>query len=78
MFSLASCKAAQYNLVNSMHKAYNMQGVHCALIVVAGIVKDSAKVTTPKHIAEETWKLFDQEKGKGDLDVEIKDPDYGH
>ena len=75
-FSLASCKAAQYNMVHSFWKAYNDKGVHCAAIVVRGQVKDSAKVTTPDHIAEETWKLYDQEKGKGDLDVDISDPDY--
>lgn len=75
-FSLASCKAAQYNMVHSFYKDYTSQGVHCALIVVQGQVKDSAKVTTPEHIAEETWKLYSQEKGKGDLDVDIVDPDY--
>ncbi|KAK5171515.1 uncharacterized protein LTR77_004660 [Saxophila tyrrhenica] len=75
-FSLAVQKAGQYNLVHSLWKAYNSQGVHCALIVVQGQVKKEAKVTTPEHIAECTWKLYDQEKGKGDLDVGIVDPDY--
>ena len=75
-FSLATCKAAQYNMVHSFYKAFNHQGVHSALIVVQGQVKDSAKVTTPNHIAEEAWKLYDQERGKGDLDVNIIDPDY--
>lgn len=36
VFSLAMCKAAQYNFVGSLHKAYAPQGVHCALIVVQG------------------------------------------
>lgn len=35
-FSLAMCKAAQYNFVGSLFKAYSPQGVHCALIVVQG------------------------------------------
>ena len=76
VFSLAIGKAAQYNLVHSLHKAYTPQGVHCALIVVKGFVKDEAEVTTARHIAERTWDLFEQEKGKGVLEVEIKDPAY--
>ncbi|KAH0172303.1 NAD(P)-binding protein, partial [Aureobasidium melanogenum] len=34
MFSLAACKAGQYNLVHSLHKEYESKGVHCALVVV--------------------------------------------
>jgi hypothetical protein len=74
-FSLASCKAAQYNLLHSLHKQYGPKGVHCAAIVVEGKVSEDAKVTTPRHIADEAWKLFEQ-KAPGDLDVTITDPDY--
>lgn len=98
-------KAAQYNFVWSLYKAYAPQGVHCALIVVQGLVlstlckplpslwsasgtveltwwtidryvKPEAQVTTPKNIAEKTWELFEQERGKFDLDVDIVDPEY--
>lgn len=79
-FSLATCKAAQFNMVHSFYKAYTADkgdaAVHCALIVVQGQVREDAKVTTPSHIAEETWKLYDQEKGEGELFVDIVDPDY--
>ncbi|EME40874.1 hypothetical protein DOTSEDRAFT_74433 [Dothistroma septosporum NZE10] len=76
LFSLSAGKAGQYNLVHSMHKEFQPQGVHCALIVVEGFVKDDAKVTTARHIAEKAWELYDQPKEKGDLDVHIVDPDY--
>lgn len=36
MFSLALCKAAQYNFVGSLFKAYEPKGVHCGLLVVQG------------------------------------------
>lgn len=76
-FSLAMAKAAQYNYVWSLHKTYTPQGVHCALIVVQGIVKDTAEVTTPRHIAEVTWDLANQDKATDwDLDVDIIDPQY--
>lgn len=39
-------------------------------------MKPEAQVTTPRHIAERTWELFMQVKGKYDLDVDIIDPEY--
>ncbi|KXS94555.1 hypothetical protein AC579_4475 [Pseudocercospora musae] len=75
-FSLANVKSAQYNLVHSLYKEYTPKNVHVAAIVVEGQVKDDAKVTTARHIAEEAWKLYEQPQGEGDLDVEIQDPDY--
>ncbi|SMQ47446.1 unnamed protein product [Zymoseptoria tritici ST99CH_3D7] len=74
-FSLASCKAAQYNLTHSLHKEYGPKGVHSAAIVVEGRVSDEAKVTTARNIAKEAWKLY-QQPATGDLDVSIQDPDY--
>lgn len=74
-FSLASCKAAQYNLLHSLHKEYGPKGVHCAALVVEGKVSEEAQVTTPKNIALEAWKLF-EEPAPGELDATIQDPDY--
>jgi hypothetical protein len=74
-FSLASCKAAQYNLTTSLHKEYGPQGVHCAAIVVEGRVSDQAQVTTARNVAKEAWKLY-QQPAPGDLDVSIQDPEY--
>lgn len=59
-----------------MYKEYTGKGVHCALIVVGGKVSDEAKVCNKSNIAQETWKLYLQEKGKWDLDIEMLDPDY--
>lgn len=74
-FSLASCKAAQYNLLHSLHKEYGPKGVHCAALVVEGKVSEEAQVTTPKNVALEAWKLF-EEPAPGELDATIQDPDY--
>jgi len=77
MFSLAAGKAGQFNLVHSLHKEFEPKGVHTALIVVGGTVKDEAKVTNPRNIAEEAWKLFSQKKGEaGKLEVTLLDPEY--
>lgn len=39
-------------------------------------VKPEAQVTTPRHIAEKAWEMFEQERGKFDLEVDIVDPEY--
>jgi short-subunit dehydrogenase len=76
MFSLGTCKAGQYNLVHSLHKEYEPKGVHCGLVVVGGTVDEKAAVTNPKNIAEETWKLFRQAQGSGQLEMLLTDPGY--
>jgi hypothetical protein len=76
MFSLATCKAGQYSLVTSLHKEFEPKGVHCALIVIAGTVSEESKVTNPRNIAEKTWAMFSQSKGRGDLEVVLTDPAY--
>lgn len=77
MFSLAACKAAQYNLVHSLHKAYEPEGVRCVVIVVGGTVADESKVTNARNIAEQAWNLYSREKGeRGELDVVMMDPAF--
>ena len=76
MFSLATCKAAQYNLTHSLHKEFELKGVHCGLIVIAGKVAEDAKVTNPRNIADSAWKMFGQEQTKGDLEVVLMDPAF--
>jgi short-subunit dehydrogenase len=76
MFSLAACKAGQYNLVHSLHKEYEPKGVHCGLVVVGGSVNEKAAVTNPRNVAEETWKLFCQAQGSGKLELLLIDPAY--
>lgn len=76
MFSLAACKGGQYNLVHSLHKEFEPKCVHVAAIVVGGRVADESKLTNARNVAEETWKLFSQPRGKGEVEVEILDPAY--
>lgn len=74
MFSLASCKAGQYSLVNSLHKKFEPKGVHCGLAIIGGTVSDESKVTNARNIAEEILKMSMQEKGKGSLELVLSDP----
>lgn len=76
MFSLATCKGGQYNLVHALHKEFEPKGVHCALIVVGGAVDEKAAVTNPKNIAQETWALFRQARGAGQLELMLRDPGF--
>lgn len=76
MFSLAACKAGQYNLVHSLHKEFEPKGVHCGVIIIAGTVSDASKVTNARNIAEETWTAFMQPKGTGKLEVVLEDPAF--
>ena len=76
MFSLAACKAGQYNFTHSLYKEFEPKGVHCVVIVIGGKVSDNSKLTTPRNIAEEAWKASSQPKGKGELEVMMLDPAY--
>ena len=74
-FSLSACKAAQYNMVHSLHKEFRPRGIHCGIVVVGGEIDDKSVVTNARNIAEETWKFYTQPpKGEGDLDVVVVDP----
>ena len=76
LFSLATCKAAQFNLVHSLYKEFGPKGVHCATVVVGGVVRDDAKVTTAAKVAEEFWSVYSQTKGNWQMSVKVLDPDY--
>ncbi|KAF2085254.1 putative short-chain alcohol dehydrogenase [Saccharata proteae CBS 121410] len=71
LFSLSSVKACQYSLVRSIDKVYRDKGVHCGLILVAGVVSHEAMSCNPKNIADKAWGLFEQEKGDWQIEVEI-------
>lgn len=76
MFALAACKAAQYNLVHSLHKQFEPRGVHCALIVIGGKVADESQVTTARNVAAEAWDAFSRPRGEGRLEVLMLDPAF--
>ena len=73
-FSLSLAKTAQRNLVESLHKAYNEDGVHIGLVLVGGIVSPDAKVVNPPAIAKKVWDFFDDEAEKNPLEVEMHEP----
>lgn len=62
--------------MTSLHKEFEPKGVHCGLIIIGGTVSDDSKVTNARNIAEEAWKMFRQEKGKGKLEIVLADPAY--
>ncbi|KAH0028614.1 NAD(P)-binding protein, partial [Aureobasidium melanogenum] len=70
VFSLSVCKAAQHNLVHSMHKKYKEEGVYCGLVAVGGVVADDRPQCNAENIANKTWALYEQ---RNDLEVEIVD-----
>lgn len=74
-FSLSAVKAAQFNIMHSMSKAYAKKGVHFASVPISALVSPDAKVGTPQHIAETHWSLYEQ-GADGDLSKEVEDPDY--
>ena len=76
MFSLAACKAGQYNLTHSLYKEFEPKGVHCALIVIGGKVADASKVTNARNIAEKAYEAFEVKRGEGKLEVLLMDPAY--
>lgn len=71
VFSLAACKAAQHNLVHSMHKKYKEEGVYCGLVAVGGVVADENPQCNAENIANKTWDLYEK---RNDLEVEVVDP----
>ncbi|THW35027.1 hypothetical protein D6C89_09738 [Aureobasidium pullulans] len=75
MFSLSASKAAQYNLIESLHKEYSPNGIHTALVVVGGSVSDESLYCSPAVIAEKFWELYIQTQPI-DFSVELVDPDW--
>lgn len=75
IFSLSCAKAAQFNLIASIHEDYKPQGIHACLVPVSGMIRDNSKVTTPRAVAETMWILY-QEGRDGRLSVEMHDPEY--
>jgi NAD(P)-dependent dehydrogenase (short-subunit alcohol dehydrogenase family) len=64
-FALSLVKAAQRNLVQSLHLTYAPQGVHVGVINIGGPVSPDHDAWNPTNIAEKTWGWFDGVKTKG-------------
>lgn len=74
-FSLCMMKAAQNNFLSSLAKVAGPNGVHVGRIDINGKVSDEEKVRNAKHIAEQLWELYKQDKDEwsfvedcGDMD----------
>ena len=68
VFSLSMAKAAQASLVKLL-AAENEGVVHVALVTVGGQVSTEEKVNNPANIASKFWDLYEQEKGRWELEM---------
>ncbi|OCT49075.1 short-chain alcohol dehydrogenase [Cladophialophora carrionii] len=79
MLSLSMMKAAQNNFLASLAKVAGPEGVHVGRIDINGVVSDEEEVRNAKHIAEQLWELYQQDKDNwsfvedcGDMDGLLK------
>lgn len=71
LFSLSAVKAAQYNLVTSLHEVFAPQGIHIAMALVGGSVSTQAKNVNPTNIANAMWMLYSQDEAQWAKEHEI-------
>ena len=76
MFSLATGKAGQYSLAQSLHKEFELKGVHCSLVIIEGSVLEDSKATNPRNIGNEMFETFAKPQGKETLERMLQDPDF--
>jgi hypothetical protein len=69
LFSLSIAKAAQRTLVLSQQQLY--PDIHVALLLIGGAVSFEEEVRNPPNIAEELWKLYEQEKKDWAVEVTL-------
>lgn len=72
MFSRAAGKAGQYSLVQSLHKEFEPEGVHCSLVMIGGSVSKDPMATNPRNIGKEMFESFAKPQGKGKLEVVLQ------
>lgn len=58
VFALSLVKAAQRNLMQSLHMTYAPQGVNLGLINVGGQVSPEHETWNPRNIAEKAWDWY--------------------
>lgn len=71
LFSLSAVKAAQHNLVTSLHEVYGSQGIHIALALVGGFVSPEARNLNPENIAKSMWATYTQNAEDWSREYEI-------
>jgi NAD(P)-dependent dehydrogenase (short-subunit alcohol dehydrogenase family) len=72
-FSLSMQKAAQFNLAGSLNQVLAPQGVHVGSVDIGGVVTDEDPVLNSRNIAEQFWKLYQQDKEQWMFDVKLGD-----
>ncbi|KAJ9602161.1 hypothetical protein H2200_013281 [Cladophialophora chaetospira] len=63
-FVLSMMKSAQNNFLSSLAKVAGPKGVHVGRIDINGEVSDEEEVRNAKHISEQLWGLYQQDKDK--------------
>lgn len=58
LFSLAACRAAQWNLLASCSKESGAQGVHCALVEIQDRFPDGSPRCDAQAVAQEAWRIY--------------------
>ncbi|KAF2823770.1 NAD(P)-binding protein [Ophiobolus disseminans] len=71
LLSLSLVKAAQRNMVQSLHRAFSGKGVQVGLVNVEGEVKEENKVRNPRVIAEMAVGFW--ESGKEGLEINVRE-----
>ena len=71
LFSLSAVKAAQYNLVTSLHEIFRPQGINVTLALVGGAVSTQAKNLNPTNIAKVMWTMYSQDEAHWSKEYEI-------
>lgn len=65
LFSIAACRAAQHNILDSCAKEFGPQGVHCGVIDIEHDLEGSFPVCNAQIVAEQAWEFYNQLEGKG-------------
>jgi hypothetical protein len=55
-------KAAQNNFLSSLAKVAGPKGVHVGRVDINGTVGDEEKVRNAKHIADQLWEMYWQDR----------------
>lgn len=72
LFALSLTKAAQRNLVQSLHMTYASQGVHIGVVnVQGGPVSADHEVWNPANIASKAWDWFETASTGGKPSFEV-------
>lgn len=67
--SLAIGKAGLRNLALSLHQQLKSQNIHVATVTVNGFVQKEDDKYHPDHVAEQFWKLYQQEGSQQEAEI---------